>query len=418
MALAREWDEVVEEVRALDGFEDFLRLPGIESLLPAASGGPVIMVNVSRSRCDALVVTESGVETVPLPELTFEDARSRAIALLEMLERIDAEVVELGEATHDLDEDSPAGRARWLGATRRLIDNRRAANDDLVDLQRWMWRTITAPILDQLELRTPPADGEEWTRVWWCPTGPLTVMPLHAAQDPDAEPTEHAAVIDRVVSSYTPTLRALQQARDGVRPVGPDDRFLVVAIEETVGRPDLEGALAERDLLRALIASEHLTVLGEPDATREKVLSALPDHRWVHFGCHADQELANPSAGGLLLTDGILTIADVAEHRFRGDFAGLAACKTAVGGFQLLDESITLAAALHFTGYRHVVASLWSIEDTVSSAVFGELYRQLVQDGIMNAEGSALAVHQAIREQREVSPLEPLDWAPFVHLGP
>jgi hypothetical protein len=35
----------------------------------------------------------------------------------------------------------------------------------------------------------------------------------------------------------------------------------------------------------------------------------------------------------------------------------LSACKTAVGGVDLLDEAITLAAALHYTGYRNVVAA-------------------------------------------------------------
>lgn len=39
MALAREWDRLVDEVRALDGFEDFLRPPRIETLLPAAEAG-------------------------------------------------------------------------------------------------------------------------------------------------------------------------------------------------------------------------------------------------------------------------------------------------------------------------------------------------------------------------------------------
>jgi CHAT domain-containing protein len=417
MARAREWDEVVDEVRAL-GFEGFLGLPSVESLLPAASGGPVIVLNVSRSRCDALIVSPGGVELVPLPGLTFEDARHRAIALLDVLKRVDDGVDELSDAAHDLAGGSPVGRARWLAATRQLIEARRSANKELTGLQQWMWQTIAAPVLDHLGLRISSADGEEWTRVWWCPTGPLAVMPLHAAQDLTAHPADHAAVIDRVVSSYTPTLRALQSAKAGIDPPNPDDRFLVVAIEETDGRPDLQGALAERDLLRTLLTPRRLTVLGESDASRADVLSSLAEHRWVHFGCHADQDLANPSQGGLLLSDGVLTIGEIAGHRFRGDFAGLAACKTAVGGVHLLDESITLAAALHFTGFRHVVASLWSIEDNISSTVFEGLYQQLIREGIMDAERSSLALHRAIREQRELFPDEPLDWAPFIHLGP
>src|SRR5690242_1142344 len=48
MALAREWDDLVAQVRRLQGFEDFLLPPKLETLLPAAERGPVVIVNVSR----------------------------------------------------------------------------------------------------------------------------------------------------------------------------------------------------------------------------------------------------------------------------------------------------------------------------------------------------------------------------------
>jgi len=41
MALTREWDSLVGRVRQLDGFEDFLRPPRLQSLLPAEADGPV-----------------------------------------------------------------------------------------------------------------------------------------------------------------------------------------------------------------------------------------------------------------------------------------------------------------------------------------------------------------------------------------
>jgi hypothetical protein len=48
MALAREWDDMVEQVRQLDGFEDFLKPPRLGRLLPAGEAGPVVIVNLSR----------------------------------------------------------------------------------------------------------------------------------------------------------------------------------------------------------------------------------------------------------------------------------------------------------------------------------------------------------------------------------
>jgi CHAT domain-containing protein len=49
------------------------------------------------------------------------------------------------------------------------------------------------------------------------------------------------------------------------------------------------------------------------------------------------------------------------EHQ--GEFVFLSACKTAIGGVHILDEAITLAAALQHAGWRHVIATLWSVLD-------------------------------------------------------
>ena len=53
--------------------------------------------------------------------------------------------------------------------------------------------------------------------MWWCPTGPLTILPIHAAGHhadsvSGTTPTKQS-VLDRVVSSYAPTLSALIRAR-------------------------------------------------------------------------------------------------------------------------------------------------------------------------------------------------------------
>src|SRR4029077_20061596 len=71
----------------------------------------------------------------------------------------------------------------------------------------WLWDHITAPILGTLGHTTPASDV--WPRLWWCPTGALTLLPLHAAGRHHTADT----VYDRVISSYTPTLRALHHAR-------------------------------------------------------------------------------------------------------------------------------------------------------------------------------------------------------------
>lgn len=423
MALAREWDELVEQVRALDGFEDFLRPPALQTLLPAAAGGPIAIINVSRWRCDALIVTTDGVRSRELPQLTLAVASERTNTYLHTLQ--DAEQAAIAH-------DAALGASRSApgpSTTREQIQTAHAVFDAaartdamLRETQEWMWDTITSPVLDELALHDSPPPGAPWPRMWWCPTGPLTLLPLHTAGHhavtDDGPPR---TVIDRVVSSYTPTIRALLAARTS-RPPDTDgvdrDRLLLVTAKDVPGQPVLDAVDRERDVLQTLLDPARCTLLQGADATRDAVDGQLPDHRWVHFSCHGDQNLAEPSQGGLMLHEGMLTIADITAREFHGDFAGLSACKTAVGGIDLLDEAITLAAALHYTGYRHVVASLWSVDSATSADVFSALYCDLVEDGRLHPDGAALALHHAVRAIRSTSPDRPRLWTPFTHTGP
>ena len=185
MAHARAWDDVVAEVRRLDGFADFLRPPRLADLLPAAAGGPVVVVNVGSGRCDALIVRTGGVEILELPDLHRDD----------VLDQVGRHLSALGALGPDRDL-----APRW---------DTEPGPDGLRDVARWMWDAFAGRILEHLGHTATPA-GDAWPRLWWCPTGALTLLPLHAAGRPGGDGD---AVIDRVVSSYTPTLRALLDAR-------------------------------------------------------------------------------------------------------------------------------------------------------------------------------------------------------------
>jgi hypothetical protein len=420
MALAREWDELVDRIRELDGFEDFLRPPPLETLLPAAARGPVVIVNVSRWRCDALIVHTGGVTTRELPGLALDDVTSRTERYLSVLQTAEEADLRNVQARLPLTGEAPRAAAHRQRRAAREVEEAYARVDEMLsELQRWMWDVIAEPVLTTLGYdRTPDGPSATWPRMWWCPTGPLTLLPLHTAGHHETREAGRT-VLDRVVSSYTPTLRALLEARK----TGADiddrglDRLLFVDV------PDLPGAMpidnsAERDALFAAFPPDRRTVLGTEVATPAAVRAALPRHRWVHFSCHGDQDLADPSQGRLRLRDGGLTVASVATDRFRGDFAGLSACKTAVGGIDLPDEAITLAAALHYTGYRHVIAALWSVDNQASAEVFSNLYRAIAADGRMEPDRAPAALHEIVRRMRDRRPDWPHRWTPFAHTGP
>jgi len=120
----------------------------------------------------------------------------------------------------------------------------------------------------------------------------------------------------------------------------------------------------------------------------------------------------------LLLADGILTITDIGARHYQAEFAFLSACKTATGGVTLMDEAITLAAALQYAGYRHIVATSWSVYDTSAARVTEEMYGRLIENGLLYAARTASVLHRAIRLLRRQYLDHPSVWMPFTHLGP
>ncbi|MGW7431578.1 CHAT domain-containing protein [Streptomyces sp. NPDC054861] len=396
-ALSREWDALLGRIRRLPGLADFLSPPSVADLLPAAAAGPVVVVNVSRYRSDALVVTPDGrIEVVPLPALDQAEAERRAVDFLDAIEE-----------SYGL-QGAPRARA----AMRRLTDT-----------LAWLWDTVTEPVLDRLGLRTVPIDDEPWTRLWWCPTGWLSFLPLHAAGRTDPASRASAgsgrSVMDRVVSSYTPTLRALVRARRA--PATASARRpapLIVSLAETPGAAPLPGASQEARLLRGLFP-DGVELAGRA-ATVDAVRDRLPAHPWVHFSCHGVSDPLEPSASGLVLHDGRLTVLHAAEQSpTEAVLAVLSACSTSQGGMLLPDESVHLVSAFQLAGYPHVIGTLWPVADKVATRLTERFYASLADD---LAHGRPLdpatALHGPVRELRARLLHAPHLWAAHLHNGP
>jgi hypothetical protein len=400
MALAAEWEELVARVRR-QGFPDFLRPVRLASLLPAAANGPVVIVNVSEYRCDALLITADRTQAVALPLLRAQDVLSYTTRYFGAHARFD--------------------RAAATKADAEAVESARVDRERiLTDILEWLWNTVAEPVLSALGFNDAPADGQPWPRVWWCPTGLLTLLPLHAAgRYTNDRAAAKQSVLDRVVSSYAPTLKALADANRNDQGTSDADTgtLLFVGLPDTPGQAPLPGATLERDLLTAKFGERCQVLYGE-DATTTAVRTALPLHRSAHFSCHGEQNLAVPSKGGLLLHDGDLTIASLSAASYHGEFAFLSACKTATGGTVLPDEAISLAAALHYTGYKHVIATLWSVYDDAATEVAEHVYHELAIDSQLVPERSAHAVHSAVQSLRAAKPRQPSRWIPFIHIGP
>ncbi|WEB38408.1 CHAT domain-containing protein [Streptomyces yunnanensis] len=389
-ALARRWDELLAEIRALPGFADFLRPPALPHLLTSAADGPVVVLNVSAYRSDALLLTaDAGIEVLPLPGLDPGAVLDRAAAFIEGVDEAYGE----------------HGVPRAVTAMRTLTET-----------LEWLWDTVAAPVLDRLGLRTVPDDGEAWPRVWWCPTGWLSFLPLHAAGR--GGPDSGTWVLDRAVSSYTPTVRALLQARSRLdRAPRSRPAPLVVALAETPGGTPLPGASREAALLADLFPAGRF--LTGPDATVEAVGRALAAHSWVHFSCHGVSELLTPSDSGLILHDGRLTAFQAAAQRpGNPELAVLSACSTSQGGITLPDEAVQLASSFQLAGYPHVIGTLWTVSDKLATHLMEEFYAALCDDLTHHRPlDPASALHHPLRSLRDRFARAPHLWAAHIHTG-
>lgn len=166
--------------------------------------------------------------------------------------------------------------------------------------------------------------------------------------------------------------------------------------------------------------------------TKNNVLERLADYQIVHFSCHGFPD-EDPSESTLFLDDwktNRLTVSDfIAQNLHQALFAFLSACNT-VSAFNesLIDESITLSAAIHLAGFPSVIGTLWPVLDKESAEVSIDVYKWMLQNGAkLDVERSAEGLHRAVRALKEKTQIvpgfkkrvssNPIVWASFIHLG-
>jgi len=380
--LAREWDELLQQARSLPGLANFLQPVPFAEASQAAGTGAVVFVNCALRRSDALIVTPGRVEVVPLTGCSLQDIGDRALAWQQLLAGLE--------------------RGRWDNDINEYLDAYRAVDE----IFTFMWDRVAEPVLARL------ADNP---RVWWIPTGPMALLPLHAAGH--HLPGDSRTVLGRVVSSYTPTLRDLAQARERAT-ANAYHSALTVAIETTKGLPPLVNSSAEVGRVMTHLPPGSATVVPETDATVRRLLDELPRHSHVHLACHGGQDPADAGSARIYLHDGPLWLRDLpALNLSSARLAYLSACRTAVGAIKLTDEAIHLAAALQLVGFPEVIATAWQISDELAPDVADLVYAELSRTGWSQDASAAHALTSALRQLRDRRPVDVLLWSSYLHVG-
>ena len=106
----------------------------------------------------------------------------------------------------------------------------------------------------------------------------------------------------------------------------------------------------------------------------------------------------------------------VKEHLPNAEHAFLAACHSAGGDASSVpDESLTLAHAMSFCGYRGVVGTLWAMWDDDGPALARDFYTYMLNQG-SDVTDSAIALNTAIKAMRDRG-VPAGRWSTFVHIG-
>lgn len=355
---AKRMEELTTEIRSLPGLERFLLAPTGEEVRRLAEYGPIVVINVSDYRCDALIIEEDGIRAIDLPLLSsakIQGYLNQGLASVEVLE--------------------------------------------------WLWESVAQPILDVLGFTEPPS-GDDWSHVWWIPTGHLARFPIHAAGIYSKASTD--TVLDRVVSSYSTSLKVLSHSRrlKAAAASTKSSKATLIGMPHTRAQSSLQYASEEIRKLESLCAALDIEVCT-PAAIHDEVLSALKDCTVFHFAGHAMVNSLDPMKSCLLLQDwesAPLTVQALLEANLQNEapfLAYLSACGTGQSRSDaLMDENIHIIGAFQLAGFQHVIGSLWYVNDETCVEMAALTYKSIQVHG-MNGNAVSRGLHDACRRLRQ-----------------
>ena len=261
-------------------------------------------------------------------------------------------------------------------------------------------------------------------------------------------PLENTKVAPRIgisdffISSYTPTLRTLMEARARTVPMA----HKVLPIVQPNPWPGFSPLPKTKDELQEIynvvpahmfvsLGPQGVTDLEGEHATLRNITTRLGGASILHLDCHGVQETLDPLRSVFILRDGErLTVKDLMEQRLPlASIAFPSACYTASSDIERPDEAINLANGLLFAGFSSVSAMMWIVRlranldnahvlnrpmgDAARPIVTRTVYKKLFQDlgGRPDARLVAMALDAAVRDLRKTVSWE--QWAVFIHIS-
>ncbi|KAK3947852.1 CHAT domain-containing protein [Pseudoneurospora amorphoporcata] len=185
-------------------------------------------------------------------------------------------------------------------------------------------------------------------------------------------------------------------------------KAVLIGIEKTSGLADLAFVSQEIKELKRICGSMQLQVLTLLPFQKD-VMAALKDCDIFHFAGYGSTNQSDPSKSSLLLKDGPLTVASLFETNLQSRMpflAYLSACGTGqVKHDKLMDEALHLVAAYQIAGFRHVIGTLWEVNDALCVDAATGIYKWM-QDQKMTDDSVSEGLHRVSIKLRKAWLLE------------
>ncbi len=265
-----------------------------------------------------------------------------------------------------------------------------------------LYRNIVAPIADSLA---------RYENLIIVPHNVLNYIPFEALLDNNREP-----LVTRYNISYVPSATVYTLLRDTVKPADPEG--IVLGLGYSGLAQNLPPLTYYVDELYSIVNTVPTAIIYEEDDAVEERLTNLSDVEVIHFAAHGVFDSANPLMSYVALapngsSDGLLRVSEIYQLSLKDQnpLITLSACELAVSQVNPGDELEGMTRAFLLTGARGVIASLWRVDDFVTSELM-QVFYQSRASGMTNSQ----ALAEAKRYIRDLYGSPDL-WAGFVLVG-
>ena len=264
---------------------------------------------------------------------------------------------------------------------------------------RRLYRDLMGPVMAVL----PPSTKH----LHLVPEGLLHYLPFAALQDDAGQ-----FLVERYTLSVTPSASILKLSRDS----NPRRWRSMLLLGDPDGR--LPGSRTEvKAVAEVGAANERLVLIGS-DATQANLEQAIGAYDILHFATHGRFFPRAPRNSHLELHgEDVLSVEEIGRLNLNAYLVTLSACETALSAGLVADvpdgdEWVGLNQAFLASGTPTVMASLWPIDDRISSDFMTDFYATLGPEG----KAHALADVQR-RFLQNPATNHPFYWAPFSVIG-